>query len=73
MKHNAFIAIAMMVTLLAACTNNQKMNQDMKQAAFITASQGEEVIGRPYEYYVNGIDAAFTADGQFKVFWNLKG
>ncbi len=46
MKHNAFIAIAMMVTLLAACTNNQKMNQDMKQAAFITASQGEEVIAQ---------------------------
>ncbi len=36
-------------------------------------TQGEEAIGRPYEYYVNGIDAAFTADGQFKVFWNLKG
>ena len=35
-------------------------------------TQGEEAIGRPYEYYVNGIDAAFTADGQFKVFWNLK-
>ena len=36
-------------------------------------TQGEEAIGRPYEYYVNGIDAAFTAEGQFKVFWNLKG
>ena len=36
-------------------------------------TQGEETIGRPYEYYLNGIDAAFTADGQFKVFWNLKG
>ncbi|MGY0650348.1 polyketide cyclase [Luteimonas sp. A537] len=35
-------------------------------------TQGEEAIGRPYEYYVNGIDAAFTAEGQFKVFWNLK-
>jgi len=46
MKQYAFIAIAMMVTLLAACTNNQKMNQDMKQAAFITASQGEEVIAQ---------------------------
>ena len=30
----------------------------------------EEAIGRPLRYYVNGIDAAFTADGQFKVFWN---
>lgn len=35
-------------------------------------TQGEEAIGRPYEYYLNGIDAAFTADGQFKVFWNIK-
>ena len=46
MKHYAFIAIAMMVTLLAACTNNQKMNQDMNPAAFITASQAEEVIAQ---------------------------
>ena len=35
-------------------------------------TQGEEAVGRPYEYYLNGIDAAFTADGQFQVFWNLK-
>lgn len=35
-------------------------------------TQGEEAIGRPYEYYLNGIDAAFTAEGQYKVFWNLK-
>ncbi len=35
-------------------------------------TQGEEAIGRPYEYYLNGIDTAFTADGQFQVFWNLK-
>lgn len=35
-------------------------------------TQGEEAIGRPYEYYLNGIDAAFTADGQFQVFWNIR-
>lgn len=35
-------------------------------------TQGEEAIGRPYEYYLNGIDAAFTAEGRFKVFWNIK-
>ncbi|GGK09876.1 SRPBCC family protein [Luteimonas terricola] len=35
-------------------------------------TQGEEAIGRPYEYYLNGVDSAFTADGQFQVFWNLK-
>ena len=46
MKLNTFIATVMVVTLLAACTNNQKMNQDMKQAAFITADQTEEVIAQ---------------------------
>lgn len=35
-------------------------------------TEGEEAIGRPYEYYLNGVDEAFTADGQFEVFWNLK-
>ena len=35
-------------------------------------TQGEEAIGRPYEYYRNGIDAAFTADGEFTVFWNVR-
>jgi len=35
-------------------------------------THGYEVTGRPFEYYVNGIDAAFTAEGQFEVFWELK-
>ena len=35
-------------------------------------TQGEEAVGRPYEYYMNGIDAAFSADGQFKVFWTVR-
>ena len=35
-------------------------------------TQGEEAIGRPYEYYLNGIDAAFTAEGEFQVFWNIR-
>jgi len=35
-------------------------------------TQGEEAVGRPYEYYLNGIDAAFTAEGRFQVFWTLK-
>ncbi|HHT34808.1 MAG TPA: hypothetical protein GX018_07260 [Bacteroidales bacterium] len=46
MKQYAFIAIAMMVTLLAACTNIQKMNQDMNPAVFITPAQTEEVIAQ---------------------------
>ncbi len=35
-------------------------------------TQGEEAIGRPYEVYKNGIDNAFTADGQYQVYWMLK-
>ena len=35
-------------------------------------TQGHEVVGRPYEYYENGIDAAFTAEGEYEVFWPLK-
>ena len=35
-------------------------------------TNGYEVTDRPYEIYKNGIDSAFTADGQFQVFWKLK-
>ncbi len=35
-------------------------------------THGHEVTGRPFEYYVNGIDEAFTANGKFEVFWELK-
>jgi hypothetical protein len=34
-------------------------------------TNGYQVTGRPYEYYVNGIDAAFTADGEYEVYWPL--
>jgi hypothetical protein len=37
-----------------------------------TLTQGEEAVGRPYEVYKNGIDQAFTADGQYQVYWTLK-
>ena len=37
-----------------------------------TLTQGEDAIGRPYEDYKNGIDAAFTADGQYDVYWGIK-
>lgn len=37
-----------------------------------TLTQGEEAVGRPYEIYKNGIDQAFTADGQYQVYWMLK-
>ncbi|MBZ4652568.1 MAG: Peptidase M3-like family [Proteiniphilum sp.] len=46
MNTRSFIAIAVMVTLLTACTNNQEKKQDMNQAEFITAAQSEEVITR---------------------------
>src|SRR3546814_11905812 len=35
-------------------------------------TQGEEVTGRPFEIYKNGIDPAFTAEGEYEVYWNLK-
>jgi len=35
-------------------------------------TQGYEVVDRPYEVYKNGIDAAFTEDGQYQVYWILK-
>ncbi|MGI8559939.1 MAG: polyketide cyclase [Luteimonas sp.] len=35
-------------------------------------TQGYEVIDRPYEFYENGIDQAFTADGEYEVYWTLK-
>lgn len=35
-------------------------------------TQGYEVVDRPYEFYENGIDKAFTADGEYEVYWTLK-
>ena len=35
-------------------------------------TQGYEVTDRPYEFYRNGIDAAFTENGEFEVFWTLR-
>jgi len=35
-------------------------------------TQGDDVTGRPYEIYKNGVDKAFTADGEYEVYWTLK-
>ncbi|HVI57281.1 MAG TPA: SRPBCC family protein [Luteimonas sp.] len=35
-------------------------------------TQGYEVTDRPYEIYKNGIDKAFTSDGEYEVYWTLK-
>ncbi|MDO5504999.1 MAG: polyketide cyclase [Pseudoxanthomonas suwonensis] len=35
-------------------------------------TRGHEVIGRPYEDYIGGIDAAFSTDGKYKLYWDLK-
>jgi len=35
-------------------------------------THGYEVTDRPFEYYKNGIDEAFTENGEFEVFWKLK-
>lgn len=37
-----------------------------------TLTQGYEVADRPYEIYKNGIDKAFTAEGEYEVLWTLK-
>ena len=35
-------------------------------------TQGSKSTDRPYEVYKNGIDQAFTEDGQYEVYWKLK-
>lgn len=35
-------------------------------------TRGHEVIGRPWEQYTKGIDPAFSTDGEYKLFWDLK-
>ena len=35
-------------------------------------TQGLEVTDRPYEVYKNGIDQAFTENGEYDVYWTLK-
>lgn len=35
-------------------------------------TQGHEVTDRPYEIYKNGIDQAFTENGEYDVYWTLK-
>lgn len=35
-------------------------------------TNGYEVTDRPYESWKNGVDQAFTADGQFDVYWAVK-
>lgn len=37
-----------------------------------TLTQGEEPAGLPFEVYKNGIDQAFTANGQYDVYWMIK-
>jgi len=35
-------------------------------------TQGEELIERPYEIWKGGVDAAFTQEGQYEVYWAIK-
>ena len=35
-------------------------------------TQGEEPVGRAFEVYKNGIDTAFTAEGEYDIYWMLK-
>ncbi|MCA1714883.1 MAG: GyrI-like domain-containing protein, partial [Gammaproteobacteria bacterium] len=35
-------------------------------------TQGYEVVDRPYEVYNNGIDQAFTENGQYDIYWAIR-
>lgn len=35
-------------------------------------TRGYETVGRPYEVWNGGIDAGFTEEGQYDVFWSVK-
>jgi len=35
-------------------------------------TQGHEVIERPFESWKGGVDRAFTAEGEFDIFWQVK-
>lgn len=35
-------------------------------------TRGFETIGRPYEAWVSGLEAGFTEDGQYEVYWLVK-
>jgi hypothetical protein len=35
-------------------------------------TNGYEVVDRPYEDYVNGVEGAFSDKGEFQMYWNIK-
>jgi len=35
-------------------------------------TRGEEMIERPYESWTGGVDAAFTQEGEYEVYWAIK-
>lgn len=35
-------------------------------------TQGYEVVDRPFDLYLEGVDAAFTAEGEYQIYWALK-
>jgi len=39
--------------------------------AWLITTQAQDVTGRPYDVYTNGIEAAFTENGEFEVYWTL--
>jgi len=39
--------------------------------AWLITTQAQDVTGRPYDVYTNGIEAAFTENGEFEVYWAL--
>jgi len=39
--------------------------------AWLITTQALDVTGRPYDVYTNGIEAAFTENGEFEAYWTL--
>lgn len=35
-------------------------------------TNGYEVVDRPYEEYTNGVEGAFSENGEFQMYWNIK-
>ena len=35
-------------------------------------TRGYETTGRPFDVWPNGVDAGFTDEGQFQLYWQVK-
>jgi predicted transcriptional regulator YdeE len=58
------------VTAFAGHMANLPNVRDSLRAWALT--QGHETVDRPFEVWKNGIEAGFTEEGEFDVYWPLK-